>query len=601
MSDDAGHDVESFWKNPVSKERIFFIDSVDSEEFRLFCWAMERAFIVGMDSEWKASFLSKSSRTPRVSIFQIACRIYDYDEHISEADGQSKEVRVSVEERFDGFTEGFDVSRDVQNFVPTIEEAKWRRKLFGEFGNGDDRRVQELIFLLDLLVLPLSSFGKTLRSVLISVDTLKLGFKFKQDLMYLAGTFSSEEAYSFFSMVDPYIDIGKIYNYLQNHDLWSLNKGRNKMLIQQSKGLSSICEEVLGFKLSKDLQCSDWEKRPLMDEQIAYAAADAYCLIRIFDVVHQKLLDLDQGGTAQDEITDSSVSTTIIGLRELLSFPCHNGNKHILRAKFGLAADIVKETMKGSLSMASLSYLNYKRIKIIPFYKPISKIAQIIGERILLSECESKARFSTRKRRSRRFRTSESTNAETIERYSEWKGPPPWDPALGGDGIPRFLCDVMVEGLAKQLRCVGIDAATPSFKKADPRQLLEQAHTEKRVLLTRDTKLLRRNLIPNNQAYRVKNLAKQEQLLEVIEIFNLQITEYQLMSRCIKCNGKFIEKSLTRNEAIEAATSEQVIPECLIDLDLEFWQCADCQQIYWEGTQYHNAIQQFSNICKVND
>ncbi|XP_057826446.2 uncharacterized protein LOC131038134 isoform X3 [Cryptomeria japonica] len=531
MSDDAGHDVESFWKNPVSKERIFFIDSVDSEEFRLFCWAMERAFIVGMDSEWKASFLSKSSRTPRVSIFQIACRIYDYDEHISEADGQSKEVRVSVEERFDGFTEGFDVSRDVQNFVPTIEEAKWRRKLFGEFGNGDDRRVQELIFLLDLLVLPLSSFGKTLRSVLISVDTLKLGFKFKQDLMYLAGTFSSEEAYSFFSM---------------------------------------------------DLQCSDWEKRPLMDEQIAYAAADAYCLIRIFDVVHQKLLDLDQGGTAQDEITDSSVSTTIIGLRELLSFPCHNGNKHILRAKFGLAADIVKETMKGSLSMASLSYLNYKRIKIIPFYKPISKIAQIIGERILLSECESKARFSTRKRRSRRFRTSESTNAETIERYSEWKGPPPWDPALGGDGIPRFLCDVMVEGLAKQLRCVGIDAATPSFKKADPRQLLEQAHTEKRVLLTRDTKLLRRNLIPNNQAYRVKNLAKQEQLLEVIEIFNLQITEYQLMSRCIKCNGKFIEKSLTRNEAIEAATSEQVIPECLIDLDLEFWQCADCQQIYWE-------------------
>eukprot|EP01018_Ginkgo_biloba_P012578 Gb_15148 [translate_table: standard] len=159
----------------------------------------------------------------------------------------------------------------------------------------------------------------------------------------------------------------------------------------------------------------------------------------------------------------------------------------------------------------------------------------------------------------------------------------------------------MVEGLARQLRCVGIDAACPSVKKADPRQLVEQAQEEKRILLTRDIKLLRRHLMPSNQAYQVKNLAKQDQLVEVIETFSLKICEYELMSRCIKCNGRFIEKSLTTNEAIAAATSEQVIPEFLIDRDLDFWQCADCRQIYWEGTQYHNAIQQFSAVCKAND
>ncbi|KAH9317249.1 hypothetical protein KI387_019018, partial [Taxus chinensis] len=331
-----------------------------------------------------------------------------------------------------------------------------------------------------------------------------------------------------------------------------------------------------------DLQCSDWEQRPLTDEQIAYAAADAYCLLAICDVIHQKFLDLDQSGTAGNEITNSSFSTEIIGLRELLSSPKHDGNQNVLRAKFGLAVDIVKETLKGSLSMASVYAANYKRRKLMPFYKPISKIAQIIGERILLSECESKAKFGTRKRSRRRLRTCDNNNVERMERFSEWQGPPPWDPSLGGDKIPRFLCDVMVEGLAKQLRCVGIDAATPSVKKADPRELLEQANAEKRVLLTRDTKLLRHNLMANNQAYRVKNLAKQEQLVEVVEIFNLKISEYQLMSRCIKCNGKFIEKSLTTNEAIKSATLEQVIPEFLIDLDLEFWQCSDCRQIYWE-------------------
>jgi len=84
-------------------------------------------------------------------------------------------------------------------------------------------------------------------------------------------------------------------------------------------------------------------------------------------------------------------------------------------------------------------------------------------------------------------------------------------------------------------------------------------------------------------------------------MFNLKICEYQLMSRCIKCNGRFIEKSLTTNEAVAAAISEQVIPEFLLDRDLEFWQCSHCRQIYWEGTQYHNAIQQFSSVCQVYD
>ncbi|GJV40486.1 hypothetical protein Tco_1418926, partial [Tanacetum coccineum] len=63
-----------------------------------------------------------------------------------------------------------------------------------------------------------------------------------------------------------------------------------------------------------------------------------------------------------------------------------------------------------------------------------------------------------------------------------WQGPAPWDSLLVGDGCPKFLCDVMVvnwkisvflslssspsefsqvEGLAKHLRCVGIDAAVP--------------------------------------------------------------------------------------------------------------------------------------------
>ena len=71
-------------------------------------------------------------------------------------------------------------------------------------------------------------------------------------------------------------------------------------------------------------------------------------------------------------------------------------------------------------------------------------------------------------------------------------------------------------------------------------------------------------------------------ILQVIEIFQLKISEDQLMSRCTKCNGRFIQKPLTTEEAIEAAKGFQRIPNCLFDKNLEFWQCMDCNQLYWE-------------------
>lgn len=79
-------------------------------------------------------------------------------------------------------------------------------------------------------------------------------------------------------------------------------------------------------------------------------------------------------------------------------------------------------------------------------------------------------------------------------------------------------------------------------------------------------------------------LAEIAVFLQVIETFQLTINEDQLMSRCTKCNGRFIQKPLSTEEAIEAAKGFQRIPSCLFDKNLEFWQCMDCNQLYWEVT-----------------
>ncbi len=59
--------------------------------------------------------------------------------------------------------------------------------------------------------------------------------------------------------------------------------GRKKL------GLAGLAEEILGVKLAKDEQRSDWGRRPLSKEQVAYAYADTRHLIDIAGVLKDEV------------------------------------------------------------------------------------------------------------------------------------------------------------------------------------------------------------------------------------------------------------------------------------------------------------------------
>ncbi|GFP88789.1 exonuclease mut-7 homolog [Phtheirospermum japonicum] len=527
---------------------IHLVNSNDSPELTHLKRALIRSSIIGLDAEWKPN--RHADTFPTVALLQIACRLVD------SADPDESPV-----------------------------------------------------FLLDLQAVHLPLVYELLRGVFASPDVIKLGFRFKQDLVYLSSTFCHQGCNPGFERIEPFIDITAIYNYLQPKQL-----GRS--ISKQNKSLATICQEVLGISLSKELQCSDWSQHPLTEEQKAYAAADAHCLLEIFNVFHAKVV---REGQSSLNLNKHGPSDLDPGLKQISEIS--NGCNMVTRTRFCEASTMICITVpdlhSSSIQMAEDVDSTYITKQLD---SNLLWIVKKHGDKILLKDTDRKPKTAKKKAKKSSSAGSEYKQ-KTIEIVEDWQGPPPWDQSVGGDGCPKFLCDVMVEGLAKHLRCVGIDAAIPHSKKPETRDLIDQAQKEKRVLLTRDAKILRYEYLIKNQIYRIKNLLKNDQLREnrvivetitylvaeiviavqVIETFELKISEDQLMSRCTKCNGTFIQKPLTTEEAVEAAKGFQVIPNCLFNRNLEFWQCKDCNQLYWEGTQYHNAVQKFIDVCKLNE
>uniref|UniRef100_A0A0R3S077 3'-5' exonuclease domain-containing protein n=1 Tax=Elaeophora elaphi TaxID=1147741 RepID=A0A0R3S077_9BILA len=66
----------------------------------------------------------------------------------------------------------------------------------------------------------------------------------------------------------------------EEHDM--INVEENPLL-KEIRGLSALCERVLGKPLDKTEQCSVWDRRPLRDLQLRYAALDAYCMLMLYE------------------------------------------------------------------------------------------------------------------------------------------------------------------------------------------------------------------------------------------------------------------------------------------------------------------------------
>jgi uncharacterized protein with PIN domain len=151
---------------------------------------------------------------------------------------------------------------------------------------------------------------------------------------------------------------------------------------------------------------------------------------------------------------------------------------------------------------------------------------------------------------------------------------------------PRFVLDVHLGKLSRRLRLLGFD--TLYSNDFEDEEIIEISRRENRIICTRDRGLLKNKRVTHG--YWLRSHLPKHQLQEVIRRFDLSAI-IKPFTRCLECNGKIVP--------VEKESIAGQLPPRTRKHYRDFYQCIDCQKIYWEGSHYQKMvsfIKDFHNI-----
>ena len=144
-------------------------------------------------------------------------------------------------------------------------------------------------------------------------------------------------------------------------------------------------------------------------------------------------------------------------------------------------------------------------------------------------------------------------------------------------GKIAFVVDVNVGKLALHLRALGFDTVYGSDTKDG--KLAGIAYSQKLILLTRNTSLLKRKIVMHGYLLRSQNPTRQ--LIEVVHLYDLS-NKIEPLSRCIPCNGLLVP------------VSKETILDRLEPLTKKYYEsfhiCEQCDKIYWPGSHKEKLV-----------
>ena len=152
---------------------------------------------------------------------------------------------------------------------------------------------------------------------------------------------------------------------------------------------------------------------------------------------------------------------------------------------------------------------------------------------------------------------------------------------------PRFIVDINVGKLAKWLRMIGYD--TLLFDHRDDKRLIHIAMTENRIILTRDTQMMKRRVITIGELKAILILSDNpgEQIHQVIKELGLN-RSFNSFSLCLECNQLLVK--------ISKEDVKDRVPPYVYRTQLQYVECPNCHRTYWQGTHWQAMIKKLEGL-----
>lgn len=132
----------------------------------------------------------------------------------------------------------------------------------------------------------------------------------------------------------------------------------------------------------------------------------------------------------------------------------------------------------------------------------------------------------------------------------------------------------MLGKLARWLRILGYDTVYDNFAEDD--DLLVDAETQKRVLLTKDRPLSDRAAKRTEvDCVYIDGIDLEDQIAQLVVDVDLDLTR-PTFTRCLECNVSI--------ESVEPGDVTSVVPPHVLETQSDFYRCPTCRRVYWAGS-----------------
>jgi hypothetical protein len=152
----------------------------------------------------------------------------------------------------------------------------------------------------------------------------------------------------------------------------------------------------------------------------------------------------------------------------------------------------------------------------------------------------------------------------------------------------KFMVDSNVGKLAKWLRMVGYDALF--LNNIDDDKLIAIALKEGRVVLTKDTQLMRRRVVTNGELriVLIRDDDPKKQLYQVVKMLSLDC-QFKQFTRCLECNQKLVPKNKPE--------VQDLVPPYVFYTQDQYMQCPSCFRVYWRGTHWQRMKKELEKLA----